>query len=140
MNTHAQRVLHACRSELTFQYVRASGPGGQNVNKVSTAVQLQFDVAGSRSLGLNVKRRLDQLGGRRMNSKGLLLIVARRHRTQDQNRQEALARFEALVLKALVAPKHRLPTQPTAASRDRRLRAKRCRSTIKRAGGAADLD
>jgi ribosome-associated protein len=140
LNTHAQRVLEAIRSELTFQYVRASGPGGQNINKVSTAVQLHFDVRLSPSLDPSVKHRLHQLGGRRMTSRGFLVIEARRHRTQEQNRQEALARFETLILKALVPPKPRHATQPTVGSRERRLRVKKRRSEIKRARGAADLD
>jgi ribosome-associated protein len=140
LNTHAESVLQAIRSELTFHYVRASGPGGQNINKVSTSVQLYFDVRRSPSLEPSVKHRLQQLGGKRMTHAGILVIETRRHRTQEQNRQDALARFESLVLKALVPPKSRHATQPTAGSRERRLRAKKRRSEVKRGRGAADLD
>ena len=119
-------------SEVTFEFIRASGPGGQNVNKVATAVQLTFDAAGSPSLEEDVKKRLRRLAGKRMSSDGILTITARRHRTQHQNREDALARFVTLVRKALEKPKPRKKTGPTKASRERRLEDKRRRSRLKR--------
>jgi len=118
--------------DLSFSFVRASGPGGQNVNKVSSAVQLRFDLAGTTSLDEAVKRRLRALAGRRVSEDGSLLIVARNHRTQEQNRREALARLTDLIQRALVEPKVRRPTRPTAASRERRLRNKIRSGTRKR--------
>ena len=118
--------------EVRMDFVRASGPGGQNVNKVATAVQLRFDVTSSPSLPTAVKARLCRLAGRRMNDEGLLIIDARRHRTQKANRADALDRLVALIRRAAAPPKTRIPTRPTAASRTRRLEAKKRRARTKR--------
>ena len=95
-----ERLLHLCQRDLTFDLIRGSGPGGQNVNKVATAVQLRFDVRRSLWLGEEAKDRLVRLAGRRMTSSGVLVIEARRRRSQSQNKEDALARFAALVRKA----------------------------------------
>lgn len=118
-------------SEIREEFVRASGPGGQNVNKVATAVQLRFDVAHSPSLPAEVRQRLARLAGRRMSSDGVLTIEARRYRTQARNRQDALDRLVTLIRKAAEPPKPRLKTTPTQASVRRRLETKRQRSKIK---------
>jgi len=112
-------------------FVRASGPGGQNVNKVSTAAELRFDLAGTRSLEPAVKLRLRALAGRRVTDDGALIIVARNHRTQEGNRRDALERLTDLVRRALAAPKSRRPTRPTRASRERRLDTKTRRRSTK---------
>lgn len=117
--------------ELQIDFVRASGPGGQNVNKVATAAQLRFDVKRS-SLPEEVKARLSQLAGSRMTTDGELLIEARRYRTQEQNREDAIRRFVELVRKALVRPKARKKTKPTPASREERLKEKKRRGEIKK--------
>ncbi|MDB6043687.1 MAG: Class peptide chain release factor [Gammaproteobacteria bacterium] len=111
-------------SDLSFAFVRASGPGGQNVNKVSSAVQLRFDMAGSTALSDAVKNRLRVLAGRRFTDEGAILIIARNQRSQDHNRREALERLADLIRRALVAPKTRKATKPTKASRERRLEGK----------------
>jgi ribosome-associated protein len=111
-------------SELEMAFVRASGPGGQNVNKVASAVQLRFDLASTRALDEGTKYRLRALAGRRVTDEGALLIIARNHRTQDQNRREALERLAELIRQALVRPKTRKPTKPTRASKERRLESK----------------
>ena len=110
--------------ELSWSFVRSSGPGGQNVNKVASAVQLRFDLAGSAALSPDVKTRLRALGGRRITADGALLIIARNHRTQEQNRREAGERLVELVRRALIQPKARRPTAPTRAARERRLEGK----------------
>ena len=107
-----------------MSFVRSSGPGGQNVNKVASAVQLRFDLAGSAAFGEPVKNRLRALCGRRLTDDGAILIIARNHRTQEQNRREALERLADLIRRALVAPKTRKATKPTRASRERRLEGK----------------
>ncbi|MDD5467012.1 MAG: alternative ribosome rescue aminoacyl-tRNA hydrolase ArfB [Anaerolineales bacterium] len=120
-------------NELRLEAVRASGPGGQNVNKVSSAIKLTFDVRNSASLPEEVKARLARLAGKRMTADGLLVIDARRYRTQEQNRQDALQRLAALIEKARQEPKPRRATRPSAATVRRRLEAKRRRALLKRA-------
>ena len=119
-------------NELTFEYIRASGPGGQNVNKVSTAVQLRFDVTRSPSLAEDVKARLVKLAWRRMTSDGVLVIEAKKYRSQEQNRFDALERFRELVRKAAEKPKPRRKTKPTKTSKEERLKGKKKRGEIKR--------
>ncbi len=121
--------------DLTWAFIRASGPGGQNVNKVASAVQLRFDLAGTRSLEPAVKARLKTLAGRRVTADGSLIIIARTQRTQEGNRREALQRLRELVLRALVVPKVRRATRPTRASRERRLEGKTRRHATTRLRG-----
>jgi ribosome-associated protein len=118
-------------SELQMDYVRSSGPGGQNVNKVATAVQLRFDVLNSKSLPEEAKARLARLAGKRMTQEGVLVIEAKRFRTQERNREEALARLVALVQKALEQPVRRKKTKPTRAAQESRLKAKKRRGELK---------
>lgn len=125
-------------SEVTLQFIRASGPGGQNVNKVSTAVQLRFDAMHSPSLPEDVRERLMRLAGNRMTLQGELLIEAKRYRTQERNRQDAIGRLVELIAAAAEKPKPRIATRPTRASKVRRLESKRQRSAIKRARGAKE--
>jgi ribosome-associated protein len=117
--------------EIDEQFVRASGPGGQNVNKLSTAVQLRFDVRHSPSLPGDVRARLERLAGSRLTRDGVLVIIAQRHRTQARNRQDALDRLLDLIRHAAVAPIKRRPTRPTRASRERRIEGKKRRAGIK---------
>lgn len=119
-------------SELHFDYVRASGPGGQNVNKVATAVQLRFDVRNSPSLAPEVKERLIRLAGSRVTDEGVLLIDARSYRTQDQNRYDAVQRLVDWIQKALIEPKTRKATRPSITARARRVSTKRQHGDLKR--------
>jgi ribosome-associated protein len=118
--------------ELEERFVLASGPGGQNVNKVATAVQLRFDVARSPSLPDDVRRRLMALAGRRLTQDGVLILVARGHRSQERNREDARERLAELVRRAATPPRPRLATRPTLASKKRRLEGKAARSQVKR--------
>jgi ribosome-associated protein len=122
-------------SELDERFVRASGPGGQNVNKVATAVELRIDAMRSPALSDDVRRRLRNLAGSRMSEDGIVLIDARRYRTQSQNRQDARERLAELIRQAAVAPRRRRKTRPTAASKERRILSKRRRSDTKRGRG-----
>ena len=118
--------------ELSESFILASGPGGQNVNKVSSAVQLRFDAARSPSLPDDVRARLMALAGRRLTKDGVVIIVARTHRTQERNRAEARIRLFDLIRRAATPPKPRRPTKPTFASKRRRLDAKTARAKLKR--------
>jgi ribosome-associated protein len=126
--------------ELEERFVRSSGPGGQNVNKVSTAVELRFDVARSPSLPEAVRERLLARRDRRITDEGVLVLSAQRFRTQDRNREDARERLAAVIVAALTAPKKRVATKPTKGSKERRLGAKRERSTVKRHRSASGWD
>jgi len=126
--------------ELEERFVRASGPGGQNVNKVSTAVELRFDVVGSPSLPEGVRVRLDRLAGRRLSDEGILVIRADRFRTQERNREDARERLAELIRQATIVPKRRVPTKPSRASKARRRDDKKKRGHVKRLRGSRDLD
>jgi ribosome-associated protein len=117
--------------EIAESFIRSSGPGGQNVNKLATAVQLRFDVRRSPSLTHEVRARLERLAGRRLTRDGILVITAQRHRTQERNRDDALARLVELIRAAAVRPTPRRPTRPTLGSKVRRLEGKKRRGGIK---------
>jgi ribosome-associated protein len=117
--------------ELSFSFIRASGPGGQNVNKVSSAVQLRFDVHNSASLPESVKARLANLAGRRLTSDGVLVLTAQQYRSQERNREDAIQRLTDLIRQAAIVPKARRATRPTLGSKQRRMDAKTRRGAIK---------
>ena len=125
------RSIALDEGELSFEFVRASGPGGQNVNKVSTAVELRFDVANSPSLPDGVRERLGRLAGRRLTKEGVIVIDAQRHRSQEMNRADAIERLVELIRQASEVPKKRRPTRPTLGSKQRRLDGKKVRSDVK---------
>ena len=125
-------TLHIDERELQFEYIRASGPGGQNVNKVATAVQLRFDISNSLTLVSELKGRLIQLAGKRVTTDGILIIEAKRFRTQEQNREDAIRRFIDLVQRSTVKPKSRVKTKPTNTSKEKRLQKKRHHGEVKK--------
>jgi ribosome-associated protein len=125
--------------ELGFTFIRATGPGGQKVNKSSSAVQLRFDVRRSPSLPEEVRLRLERLAGRRLSEDGVLVIEAKRFRSQDRNRQDAVQRLCSLIRQAARKPSRRRPTRPSGAARQRRLREKKRRSDLKKQRGRPDV-
>jgi ribosome-associated protein len=128
---HITRAISIGEGELEERFIRASGPGGQNVNKLASAVQLRFDARRSPSLPDDVRTRLERLAGRRLTRDGVIVITAQRHRTQERNRQDALDRLVELIRQAAVPPVPRRATRPTAGSRERRLESKKRRASIK---------
>ncbi len=124
---------------LSIKFVRASGPGGQHVNKVATAVELRLDVAQA-NLPTGIRARLQRVAGRRLNSAGEIVIFAQNHRSQSRNREEAFARLRSIITSASHAPARRIPTKPSRASRERRRESKRRRSIVKRARRRPDVD
>ncbi|MGB1025710.1 MAG: alternative ribosome rescue aminoacyl-tRNA hydrolase ArfB [Rhodospirillaceae bacterium] len=133
--------VNLSEDDLVESFVRSDGPGGQNVNKVSTAVQLRFNAAGCTGLSPSIRSRLLALAGSRATQEGEIVILAREHRTREANRVAALERLKALIQQAMVVPKKRRPTRPTLASKRRRLEGKQHRSGIKKnRSGRIDID
>ncbi|HTP39390.1 MAG TPA: alternative ribosome rescue aminoacyl-tRNA hydrolase ArfB [Steroidobacteraceae bacterium] len=130
-----QAALDIPERDYTLSFVRAAGPGGQNVNKVASAVQLRFDLRGTRLLDVGGKARLRVLAGRRLTDQDVLVLIARNHRTQEANRREALQRLSELILAARVVPRQRRATQPTRASKLRRVEGKVQHKRIKQLRG-----
>jgi ribosome-associated protein len=126
--------------EVSESFIRSSGPGGQNVNKLATAVQLRFDVRHSPSLPNEVRARLERIAGRRLTRDGVLVITAQRHRTQERNRDDALTRLIEMIRAAAVRPTPRRPTRPTLGSKVRRLEGKKRRGGIKALRGAKPVE
>ena len=131
--------IHIPEKEITEDFIRSSGPGGQNVNKVSTAVQLRFDVKNSSSISDGIRRRLMRIAGSRMTKDGILVIKAERHRTREQNRRDAINRLADLIVAASKVPKYRVKSKPTAVSRLKRLEAKQRRGKLKRQRGRVSV-
>ena len=135
---HITRTIAINENEITFSFIRSSGPGGQNVNKVATAVQMRFDVKNSSSLPEAVKKRLLRLGGSRITDDGVLTITAQRFRTQERNRVDGLERLTSLIRKAATPPKPRRKTRPPKKSIENRIQNKKYRSRVKKLRQAHD--
>ena len=129
---HITDTIMIDETDIQLDFIRASGPGGQNVNKVSSAVQLRFNAAGCAVLGDPIRQRLKKIAGKRMTADGTLIIKAQRYRSQEQNRRDAVERLVAMIRQAVQVPKYRRPTRPTSASKKQRLTAKRRRGELKR--------
>ncbi|MBM3565406.1 MAG: aminoacyl-tRNA hydrolase [Alphaproteobacteria bacterium] len=136
----ATETITLNENEIEERFIRASGPGGQNVNKLSSAVQLRFDARHSPSLPPDVRARLEQIAGHMVTKDGVVVITAQRHRTQDMNRRDARQRLVDLIRRAAVRPKKRRATKPTKGSKQRRLEGKKARGAIKRMRGRGGFD